>query len=145
MDKPERIKFKNVIISGLLAGFLILVIGAGLFPILGNQMNEILEMRGVPPMSTGSMIYFAAISLVLGITIVGIYAFVEHRYKSKIKVIVVVSLTFWFFTYFLSNSALVAYGFMPVSFVVIGTAWGLLEIFVAALISARLYHKMKGD
>jgi len=145
MDTQKNIKFKHIITSGLLAGLLILIIGAGLFPILGNQMDEILESRGVSPMGTGSMVFFASISLVNGIAIVWIYAFIENRFKSKLKAIIIVSVSFWFFTYFLSNSALVAYGFMPLSFVAIGTIWGLLELFIAALVGAKLYNKVKGD
>lgn len=101
----SKIKFKNIIISGLLAGFVILIIGGCLFPILGNQMDEILANRQVPPMRTGSMIYFAIISLVLGIAIITTYAIVEKQTESKQKTKITISLIFWFFTYFWSNSA----------------------------------------
>ena len=145
MKMKKEIEFKNIIICGLLAGFLILIIGACLFPILGNQMDEILASRGVSPMGTGSMIYFAIISLVLGIAIITIFALIENQIKSKQKAIIIISLFFWFFTYFWSNSALVAYGFMPFSFVVIGTLWGLLEIYIAALFGTKLYDKLNKE
>lgn len=137
-----KIRPKNVIISGLFAGFLILIIGACLFPLLGDQMDEILASREVPPIGTASMIYFAIISFILGTVILVTYALIENQVKSKQKAIITVSLTFWFFTYFWSNSALVAYGFMPISFVIIGTLWGLLEVYVATLLGTKLYHKL---
>lgn len=136
---------KNVIISGLFAGFLILIIGACLFPLLGDQMDEILASRGVPPMGTASITYFVILSLVLGTAILTTYALIDNRIKSKRKAIIAVSLTFWFFTYFWSNSAIVAYGFMPISFVVIGTLWGLLEIYVATLLGTKLYDKLSRE
>ena len=90
-----EIKYKNIIISGLLAGFVILIIGGCLFPILGNQMDEILANRNVQPMGTGSMIYFAIISLVLGIAIIASYSIVEKQTKSKEKAKIIISLVFW--------------------------------------------------
>ena len=145
MEIKTEIKLKNIITSGLLAGFLIVIIGACLFPILGNQMDEILASRGVSPIGTGSMIYFAIISLMLGIAIVTIFALIENQIKSRQKAIISISLIFWFFTYFWSNSALVAYGFMPLSFVVAGTLWGLLEIYIAALLGTKLYDKLNRE
>ena len=145
MEIKTEIKLKNIITSGLLAGFLIVVTGACLFPILGNQMDEILASRGVSPIGTGSMIYFAIISFVLGIAIVTIFALIENQIKSRQKAIISISLIFWFFTYFWSNSALVAYGFMPLSFVVAGTLWGLLEIYIAALLGTKLYDKLNRE
>ena len=142
MEMKTEIKLKNIITSGLLSGFLILTIGACLFPMLGNQMDEILASHKVPPMGIGSMIYFAVISLVLGAAILTAYALIESQVKSKQKTIVIISLTFWFFTYFWSNSALVAYGFMPLSFVITGTLWGLLEIYIATLFGTKLYDKL---
>jgi hypothetical protein len=140
-----EIKYKNIIISGLLAGFVILIIGGCLFPILGNQMDMILANRNVPPMGTGSMIYFAIISLVLGLAIITSYSIVEKQTKSKQKAKIIISLIFWFFTYFWSNSALVAYGFMPISFVAIGTLWGLLEIYIAIILGAKIYDKLNSE
>ena len=142
MEIGTEIPFKNIVTSGLVAGFLILIIGACLFPILGDQMDDILASRGVPPMGTGSMIYFAVVSLVLGTAILTTYALVRSRVKSRQKAVVIISLAFWFFTYFWSNSALVAYGFMPLSFVVAGTLWGLLEIYIATLLGTKLYDRL---
>lgn len=144
MYTQEKIKFRNVITSGLLAGILILIVGGCLLPILGNQMTEILKNRGLPPMETGSMIYFTLVSLVNGIGIIWIYALIENRFKSKFKAALIITSFFWFFTYVLSNFALVAYGFMPLSFILTGTVWGFGEILIVCLTGAKLYHKIKG-
>ena len=134
-----KINIKSVFVSGIIAGVIIMLIGAGLVPIVGNQMDKALENLSVPPLSNGAMAYFATISLILGIAIMGVYALIQHKFKSKLKAAVTVSITFWFFTYFWSNAALVAYGFLPLKLVAVGTAWGLLELLVAALVGSILY------
>lgn len=140
-----NINLKSVFISGIVAGILILIVGAGLVPIIGNQMDEVLKNRSLPPLSNGAMTYFAIISLVLGISIMGVYAMVRSKFKSNIKAAITVSIIFWFFTYFWSNAALVAYGFMPLRLVVIGTAWGLLELILASIVGSKLYKELKHE
>ena len=54
-----------------------------------------------------------------------------------------VSVLVWFMTYFWSNASMVAFGFMPLSLTVIGTAWGLVELVVAGQAGARLYGKQQ--
>ncbi|MDA3953744.1 MAG: hypothetical protein PF485_08860 [Bacteroidales bacterium] len=143
MDKQININIKSVFTSGLVAGITILTVGAGLIPIVGDQMDQVLASRNIPPLSPGSMVFFAFNSMIFGQAIVLFYALVHSKFKKKCNAIIVVTLSFWFFTYFLSSAALVAYGFMPLPLVAIGTAWGLLELFVATIISSKLYKDVK--
>ncbi len=134
-----NINIKSVIISGIIAGMIILLIGAGLVPIIGGQMDEVLKNHLLPPLSNGAMIYFAFNSIFLGIGVMGFYSLVKTIIKSKLKAIFTAALIFWFFTYFLANAALIAYGFMPFALTVIGTAWGLLEMFSGVMVGSILY------
>jgi len=143
MDKQININIKSVFTSGLVAGITILAVGAGLIPIVGDQMDKALENLSVPPLSNGAMAYFATISIILGIAIMGVYALIQHKFESKLKAAVTVSIIFWFFTYFWSNAALVAYGFLPLKLVAVGTAWGLLELLAASLVGSKLYKLKK--
>ncbi len=87
--------------------------------------------------------YFAVMSIILGVVIVWIYAFVQSMYKSKVVVAITVATVIWFLTYFWSNAALVAYGFMPFQLAAIGTIWGLLELILASVIGAKLYNEAR--
>ncbi|MCK5147111.1 hypothetical protein KAR48_10175 [bacterium] len=138
-----NINLKSVFISGFVAGLIIIVSGLGMIPLVGNQMNEVLESRSLPSLSNGAMGYFGIMSIVLGIFIVWIYAFVQSNFKSKLKVAVTVSVIIWFLTYFWSNAALVAYGFMPFRLAAIGTAYGLLELILASIVGSKLYKEVK--
>jgi hypothetical protein len=112
------INVKSAFTSGLVAGIIIIIIGFGLVPVLGNQMNAVLESRSLPPLSNGAMGFFAFVSITFGISVI------------------------WFYAYFLPNAALVAYGFMPFSLSAIGTVWGILEVLIACIVGSRLYKEV---
>ena len=137
------INMKSVFSSGLVAGIIIIVIGFELVPILGDQMNVVLESCSLPPLSIGAMVFFAFVSVTFGISVMWLYALIQSRFKSKLKAAVVSAMIFWFYAYFIPNSALVAYGFMPFSLSAIGTAWGILEVLIACIIGSRLYKEAK--
>jgi hypothetical protein len=136
-----KINLKSLFTSGLVAGIIILIVGFGLVPILGNQMDELLESQSIPPLSKGAMVFFAFVSITLGFSVVFFYALLQSKFNSKLKAAVTASLILWFLNYLLSNAALVAYGFMPIDLVVIGTAWGLLELLTAGIIGSMLYKE----
>ncbi len=135
------INLKSVMTSGIVAGIAINVCGIALVPLLGNDMDIVLSSRGLPPLSDRAMAYFGIMSLVLGIFIVWLYANIRPQYNSNLKAIIVVSGVVWIFTYFWSNAAMVAYGFMPLQITIIGTTWGLVELFVATIVGAKLYNE----
>jgi hypothetical protein len=136
-----KINLISLFIGGIAAGITVLIVGAGLVPILGNQMNELLQSRLLPPLSKEAMIFFAFCSLIFGFSVTCFYALFRTKFRSRAGAIITVALVFWFFVYFLSNAALVAYGFMPFHLVVTGTAWGLLELVSATLVGSFFYIK----
>lgn len=137
----STINIKRALFSGVVSGFVILIVGVGLVPIVGNQMDQALEQLSIPPLSNGAMLYFAIVSFMLGMVVMGVYAFVHDKFESKWKAIVFIALFFWFCTYFWSNAALVAYGFLSLKMVFVGTLWGFLELFMAVMIGSRIYKE----
>ena len=45
--------------------------------------------------------------------------------------------------YFLSNTALLAYGFLPAKLVVIGIVWGFFELLLGSIVGSKLYRDAK--
>jgi hypothetical protein len=138
-----KMNIKKVFTSGVITGIIIMIVGGGLVPIIGNQMDEVLKNRLLPPLSNGAMVYFAFNSIVIGIGAIALYALIKNSIKSKLRAVTITSLLIWFFIYFLSNAALVAYGFMPLGLTIIGTVWGLLELFIGVSIGSKLYKEAK--
>ena len=135
------INLKGVLTGGLVAGVIINLSGIAMVPLVGKQMEMALIDRNLPPMSGGAMAYFGIMSLVLGVFLVWMYAAVRPWLGPGPKTAAIVSVLVWFMTYFWSNASMVAFGFMPMSLTVIGTAWGLVELVVAGQVGARLYGK----
>jgi len=137
------INIKRFITSGLVAGVIIIIIGFALVPIIGNQMNDVLKSLSLPPLSPAAMGFFAFVSMANGMAVTGLYILIESHFKSKMKAAFLASIVFWFFSYFLSSAALVAYGFMPFTLTAIGTGWGILEVVIAGIVSSKLYSRNK--
>jgi hypothetical protein len=134
-----KINVKSVITSGLISGLIISLSAITMVPVVGNEMDQVLASRGLPPLSKMAMLFFTMISFINGISLVLVYALVKDHFGAGIKTSVIVSLVFWFLTYFLSNASLIAYGFMPVRLTVIGTVWGLGELLLAGIVGSKLY------
>ncbi|MBK7628684.1 MAG: hypothetical protein IPJ16_16055 [Bacteroidales bacterium] len=138
-----KINVKSVITSGLIAGLLISLSAITMVPVAGNEMDQVLESRGLPPLSTLAMLYFVVLSFIRGIFLILLYVLVKERLGAGIKTAVIVSVVFWFLTYFLSNVSLAVYGFMPVRLTVIGIIWGLGELIIGGIVGSRLYKEVR--
>jgi hypothetical protein len=137
------INVKSVLTSGLISGIVINLSAIGMVPIVGNEMDVVLASRGLPPLSNMAMLFFSMLSFIFGISLVWLYALVKEQLGAGTKTAIIVSLIFWFLTYFLSNVSLVVYGFMPVRLTVIGTTWGLGELILASIVGSKLYKEVK--
>jgi hypothetical protein len=135
------INIKRFITSGLVAGVIIILIGFGLVPIVGNEMNDVLNSYSLPPLSPAAMGFFAFVSMANGMAVTGLYILMEPHFKSKMKAAFSASIIIWFISYFLSGAALVAYGFMPLKLTAFGTGWGILEVVIAGIVSSKLYSR----
>mgnify|MGYP003593415971 FL=1 len=141
--KMKTINFKSVLFAGFVSGIIILISALSMVPAVGNEMDEILAGRGLPPLSTWAMVFFCFVSISNGILLVFLYSILKPLFVTRLKTAIFSSLTVFFFGYFLSNASLVAYGFMPLKFTIIGTVWGLGELLLAGLVGSKLYRDVK--
>ena len=139
----KTINFKSVLFTGFICGIIILISALSMVPVVGNEMNEILASRSLPPLSNWAMVFFCFVSICNGILLVFFYSLLKQLFVSKLKTVIVSSLIVFFFIYFLNSASLVAYGFMPLKFTIIGTAWGLGELLLAGLVGSKLYKEVK--
>lgn len=108
-------------------------------------MDIALEKLSVPPLSSAAMAYFGIMSFLLGVAIVWVYALIHHNFKTSLSAAFTIALFFWFFTFFWSNAALVAYGFLPLKIAAVGTAYGLIELVLAAVVGSKIYEPKESD
>ena len=131
---------RRVLAGGLVAGVIISLSAVAMVPVVGAQMNAVLEARGVPPLGTSAMVYFLVQSFIFGVVLVWLYAAVQPRFPPGPKTAALVAVLVWFVGYFSANVSNVMYGFMPVSLTFVGTAWGLVELVMAGQAGAYLYR-----
>lgn len=137
-----KINVISVITSGLIAGLLISLSAITMVPVVGNEMDMVLASRGLPPLSKMDMLYFVVLSFINGIGLILLYALVKERLGAGIRTSVIVSVVYWFLTYFFSSISLIVYGFMPVRLTVIGIIWGLGELLLAGIVGSKLYKEV---
>lgn len=131
---------KRVWCGGLVAG-LIIVLSAGLMvPVVGTEMDGVLRDRGLPPLGTSAIVYFPLLSIALGLLMVWLYAAVLPRLGPGPRTAAVVAVVVWFLGNASNGIAMLIYGFMPLRLSVIGMAWGLAELVIAAQVGCRLYR-----
>lgn len=133
---------KSVLLSGVIAAMIIIASAAAMVPLVGNEMDQALADRGLPPLGGPAMAFFGVFSLVMGIVLVWLYAVIRAHFGAGKKTAAIASFIVWFLAYFFSNAAKVAYGFLPIRLTAIGTAWGLVEVALAGLIGAHFLEKM---
>ena len=135
------INIKRVLLGGLVAWVVIAVCGFALVPMIGKEMDAVLAGFSLPPLGIGAMIYFAFVSLCVGMFLVWLFAAMLPRFKNRTKTALIAVLIVWVFGYCLHSFSMVAYGFMPMKITFIGTAWGLLELIAGSLIGTRFYKE----
>jgi hypothetical protein len=83
---------KRLLGAGLVAEAVIMLSGATMVPVVGNQMDAVLKARNLPPMSGGAMAFFGVVSLVNGILLVWLYARMRPRLgaspRSRIPIVI---------------------------------------------------------
>jgi len=134
---------QSILTSGFVAGIIISISGISMVPVVGNQMDQALANRGLSPLSPAAMVFFGMVSLALGVSVVGIYAVAKAQLGSGLKTAITAAVIVWFLAYFLSNTALLAYGFLPAKLVVIGIVWGFFELLLGSIVGSKLYRDAK--
>ena len=136
------INFGRVVLGGLVAG-LILNIGEFLMNdvILGTKMKAFFTEHNFPEPGSSFMIVAVGLTFLLGIVIVLGYAGLRTRFGPGVKTAIIAALFAWFGIYVYCGAI---NGFLfgiPMNFMLIGFAWGLVEYVVAAIAGAWLYKE----
>ena len=141
-----KINLVRVIFGGLVAG---LVINIGEFllnePILGSQWRAAMESLNRPPIGNQAIAYFVILGFALGMVAVYLYAAIRPRFGAGPRTAVCAGLLVWFFAYLYSGVGMMAMGLVPRSLLLIGIAWGLLEVPIATVLGAWLYKEEAGN
>jgi MFS family permease len=138
-----QINMKKVILGGLLAG-LVINIGETILniPVLGQQMEDALKGRNLPPIGGGAIGGFVIGAFVLGALLVWLYAAIRPRFGAGAKTAIIAAVILWLLAYVWPSLSMGLMGFMPMKLLFVATFWGLGEVVVAALAGGWLYTEV---
>lgn len=138
----NNINFGRVLLGGLLAG-LVLNIGEVLLNdfVIANEMKDFFPRHNVPEPGGNFIAIVVALTFVLGIVIVLIYALIRSRLGPGPKTAVVAGLIAWFAIYVYTGIIHGVLLSVPSKVILIGLVWGLVEYAGAAIAGAWLYKE----
>lgn len=138
----NRINWGRVIVGGLAAG-VVLNLGEWLLHevVLRERMEEAATTMGMELPSGSDIGIFVAMTFVLGILLVWLYAAIRPRYGPGPKAAIVSGLVGWILLYAFWFAYNLAWEIFPQDMVTISTIWGLFELPIATMVGAWLYKE----
>lgn len=138
----SKINYQKVLIGGIIAGF---VINAGEsvlnIVLLGEQSEAAMERLGLAPQGSGAMAIYIFMGFALGLLLVWLYAAIRPRFGPGPRTALMAGVGGWALFSGLNSLNVLAMGAWPAGLIVIGVAWALVELCVAALVGARFYNE----
>ncbi|MFN2530749.1 MAG: hypothetical protein ABR555_05595 [Pyrinomonadaceae bacterium] len=138
----SRINLGRVITGGLLAG---LVLNVGEFVlnevVFKKQMEEMFSRLRITPPGANFIAIAIAITFLLGIFLVWVYAMIRPRFGAGPKTAVIAGVVGWFGIYLYSGILNGAIFGIPASWLVLGMVWGFVEYALATIAGAWLYKE----
>jgi len=138
----NRINWGRVIVGGLVAGVL-LNVGEWLLHevVLASRMEAAVAEMGMEPPSGSDIGIFVAMTFVLGILLVWLYAAIRPRYGAGPRAAIVAGLFGWILLYAFWLCYNLAWEIFPQDMVMISTIWGFFELPIATIVGAWLYRE----
>ena len=137
-----HINMTRVVLGGLLAGLVINVSEFVLNAIvLEADMTAALARMNLPPVGNNAVAVFLIMGFVLGIACVWVYAAIRPRFEAGASTAACAGLVVWFLAYCYGSIGFAVMGMFPARMIAIGMIWGLVELVVAAVAGAWVYHE----
>jgi uncharacterized membrane protein len=132
--------FGRVFLGGLLAG-LIMNIGEFVLntKVLGPQMMAFFSQHGFKEPGSNFIVVAVILTFILGVVAVWLYALIRPRLGPGVKTAIVAAVILWFGIYLYSSIfGMLLFG-TPLSMLIIGCVWGLVEYIIATIAGAWVY------
>jgi hypothetical protein len=142
----NRINWGRVIVGGVAAG-VVLNLGEWLLHevILRERMEAAAAAMGMETPSGSDIGIFVAMTFVLGILLVWLYAAIRPRYGPGPKAAILAGLFGWVLLYAFWYVYNIAWEIFPQDMVGMSTIWGLFELPIATMVGGWLYREGSVD
>ncbi|HJR54401.1 MAG TPA: hypothetical protein VJ982_11905 [Gemmatimonadota bacterium] len=142
----NRINWGRVIVGGLASG-VVLNLGEWLLHevILRERMETAAAEMGMDRPTGADIGIFVAMTFVLGILLIWLYAAIRPRYGPGPKAAIVAGLFGWVLLYAFWFVYNIAWEIFPQDMVGISTIWGLFELPIATMVGGWIYREGSAD
>ena len=136
------INWGRVILGGLVTGVL-LNVGEWVLHdmVMAERMETAVAEMGMEPPRGSDIGIFVAMTFVLGILLIWLYAAIRPRYGPGPKAAIRAALFVWTILYAFWYVYNIAWEIFPRDMVTISTVWGFFELPIATLVGAWLYRE----
>jgi hypothetical protein len=136
-----KINVARVILGGLLAGLVMNVSEYILNTyVVADESAALMDRFGLPQIGTHQIGVFVAMTFVLGIVMVFVYAAMRPRFGAGTKTAIIAGVTIWLVSMF-GSVVDVVLGILPGDLLVLTGIWALVETVVGAVAGAWLYQE----
>jgi uncharacterized membrane protein len=136
-----KINVARVILGGLVAGLIINISEYVLnIYVIAEQSAAIMERMGLQQPGMHQIMVFVALTFVLGIVLVFLYAGLRPRFGAGVGTAVIAAIAVWLLMSF-SVASDVVIGLAPANLALLVAAWTLVETVVASVVGAWLYKE----
>lgn len=138
----SQINVGGVVKGGLAAGVVMNISEFVLnVPVAGDQMNAELAARNLPPVATNQIAVFVALTFVLGLLTVWLYAAIRPRFGAGPKTAMIAGTFVWACTYLNVSITMGVLGISSMALVVLTVIWTLVEMLIASSVGGYLYKE----
>src|SRR4026207_876953 len=138
----NNVKLGRVLLGGVLAG---LVLNFGEFLLndlfLAKELQQFYARSGLTPPGTSFLIPAVTLTFVMGIVLVLLYALIRSRLGPGVKTAITAGLLMWFSVYVYTGIVNGMALSVPLNFILIAMAWGLVEYLLAAIVGGWVYRE----
>jgi hypothetical protein len=136
-----NINVARVILGGLLAG-LVMNISETILNVfvVAEESSAIMERLGLQAVGTHQVVIFLAMTFVLGILMVFLYAGLRPRFGAGVKTAIIAGVSVWLVTT-MGGVADAVIGITPPSLLALSAIWTLVEMCVGAVVGAWVYKE----
>jgi hypothetical protein len=136
-----KINVARVILGGLLAGLIMNISETVLnLYVIADESTAVLQRLGLQFPGAHQIFIFIAMTFLLGIITIFVYAGLRPRFGAGAKTAVIAALVVWL-TSMLPAFGDVVLGMTPANLLVITGVWSLVEMIIAAVAGAWLYRE----
>jgi hypothetical protein len=141
-----KINVGRWILGGVIAAIILFIVDYVLNGmILVTQWDDAMTALGLPAMSTSTsvttLVVFAILNLIVGLTAVWIYTGIRPRFGAGHMTAIYAGLATWLLTYVESHVFLGTIGLLPTGLLWTSVIVGLFQVVIATVIGAYFYQE----